>query len=144
MYLVHVPLEKSLTTEYNAFVVSFCSRFEKNYFFFSRELTISNLWQNEYFMSSLCSYVCSRPSWNFDLVVILHRAPASSHVSQPPQSTQECLSTISQAPCVGMGEIRTVPLSPRPFVSRWWCHLASCTKVFHSRSSLSWDRKSVV
>lgn len=61
MYLVHVPLEKSLTTEYNAFVVSFCSRFEKT-FFFSRELTISNLWQNEYFMSSLCSYVCSKPS----------------------------------------------------------------------------------
>lgn len=58
IYLVHIPPEKSLETWYNAFAISFCSRFKKKHFLLSRKLFLSNLWQN-IFISSFCLHICS-------------------------------------------------------------------------------------
>lgn len=86
MYLVHVPLDKSLTTEYSAFVVSFCCRFEK--LPFSPESLLFLTCDRMNTSCPHCVPMCAaNPVWHFDLVVILHGAPESSHVSQSPQST---------------------------------------------------------
>lgn len=101
MYLVCVPLEKTLAAEYNALVVSFCSRFKKN---ISCSLE-SFLFLTCDKMPTSCLHCVAHPQrnsvWNFDLVVILHGAPASSRNSHPPQSTQESLSTVSTSTLCG-------------------------------------------
>lgn len=80
----------------NAFALSFCSRFkgEKKNISCSLEsflfLTCDKM---KTLMFSFCLHIGS--TVQFDLVFILHGGSASSHVSQPPHSTQKCLSTIS-------------------------------------------------
>lgn len=83
MLSVHFPLGKSLATGYNAFAISFYSRFKNNNISCSLEsLSPSNLWQNEDFMSSFCLHIGSTAQ--FESLIWFSFSMGVLHLPMPP------------------------------------------------------------